>query len=417
MAERPPLVMVGGKDIRYSAGGHGAYVRAHAYAAQAAGFEPHVFCVSDRSARELSDFGCLHRVASPMRTSYRAALVHRPALARAVARYLEELDHPGPHMVHSFGPWAECGVSAARALRRRGIVAVPIASAYSTLEHEQRAMVGALARHHGLAAQVRYRLTEIWIRAVASHAERRGYAASRVVLVNYESVCELLRDACTPELALRIVPYAAPAAFQRPEKPAPQSHSADSVSQAPLIVCVARQDPRKGLDVLLSALAGLNQRGVAFRASLVGRGPLLEAHRRRAAALGLAELVSIPGHVKDVFDYLDRADIFVLPSLAEGSGSVAILEALQAGLAVVTTRCDGLPEDLTDGDNALLVQPGDVASLEHALARLLTDATLRSTLAAAARSTYEQQFSAANFTAALSAVYAEFGAAQSHSLG
>jgi glycosyltransferase involved in cell wall biosynthesis len=413
MTEPRPLVMIGGKDIRYSAGGHGAYVRAHAYAAQAAVFAPHVFCVSDRSGRESSDFGCLHRVASPMRRSYRAARVHRPALAHAVAQYLEELDRPGPHIVHGFGPWADSAVSACRALRRRGVTAVPIASAYSTLEHEQLAMVGALARHHGLAAQARYRLTLIWIRLVASRAERRGYIGSRVVLVNYESVCKLLRDACTPELPLRIVPYAAPAAFQRPGALERHSPAADDAGEPPFVVCVARQDPRKGLDGLLSALAGVNQRGIAFRAGLIGRGPLLEANRRRAAALGIAQHVSLPGGVEDVFTYLDRADIFVLPSLAEGSGSVAILEALQAGLAIITTRCDGLPEDLTDGDNALLVEPGDVASLEHALARLLTDVKLRRDLAAAARTTYEGRFSAANFTTALSAVYAEFGPAAS----
>jgi glycosyltransferase involved in cell wall biosynthesis len=53
--------------------------------------------------------------------------------------------------------------------------------------------------------------------------------------------------------------------------------------------------------------------------------------------------------VDDVMVYLRAADVYVLPSLEEGSGAVSVLEALQAGTPVVVSAIDGLPEDIVHG--------------------------------------------------------------------
>ena len=163
---------------------------------------------------------------------------------------------------------------------------------------------------------------------------------------------------------------------------------------APLIVCVSRHDARKGVDVLLEALGGLRRAGVGFRACLLGRGELIDAHRRLARRLGLERSVAITGQVPDLAPYLLRADVYVLPSLSESSGSVALLEAMQAGRAIVASGCDGIPEDVTDGDSALVVAPGDRQALAAAIARLLGDPALRGRLAARARADVRRRFSA-----------------------
>jgi glycosyltransferase involved in cell wall biosynthesis len=150
----------------------------------------------------------------------------------------------------------------------------------------------------------------------------------------------------------------------------------------------------------------LDLKGVPFRATVVGPGALLEPHRRLAARLGLDGTVSIPGRVDDVAPYLAEADVYVLPSRAEASGSVSVLEALHAGVAVVASACDGMPEDLTDGRDALLVAPGDPAALARALETVLGDRALRARIAAAGRRRYEERFSADGFVAALAEVWA-----------
>ncbi len=415
-----PVVLIAGKDPTTTTGGHPSYVRAHARAAALAGFSPHVFALAPRASREETDFGTLHRITTPVRPIRRLmAAGHTPFLAAGIVRFLRRFrDLPGPRLVHGFGAWADAGAAAARTLSREGIETVAVASAYTTLEHECRAKLSGVDRtDHGLHSWLRYRAEYLWIRAVADRSERHGYERSRLVLVNYESVARLLGDAYGLRTEMRRLPYASTTAFRETETdphtppPLPSPLAGLAPPGAPLIVAVSRHDPRKGIDLLLRALAGLAAARIPFRACLVGPGPLLAAHRRLAADLGLGASTAIPGRVDDPFAYLTAADVFVLPSLEEGSGSLSLLEALQARTAVVATRCDGIPEDLLDGENALLVPTGDAAALERALARLLGDAELRSRLADEARRTYEERFSAAAFAAALKATYAELGVA------
>ena len=118
----------------------------------------------------------------------------------------------------------------------------------------------------------------------------------------------------------------------------------------------------------------------------------------------------VAGFVEDAFELVCRSDVFVLASRREQSGSLAALEAMQAGKAIVASACDGIPEDISHGADGVLVPPGDAPALADALARLLEDAELRGRLGRAARATFEARFSAEAFTRALGALYAEFSA-------
>ena len=404
-----PVVLIAGKDPFEKTGGHGTYVRAHALAAAEVGFAPHVFCAARRASVVDTDFGVLHRVAAPLR-SHNLASLQTPFLSAAVAAFLR--NRSGPHLIHSFGVWAGAGVAASRKLAALGIESVPVASVYTTLEHENRAILRGLGSYHGVRKRLYYAAWYAWIRVAAGRLERRAYEASSLVFVNYESVHRLLLDLCSGGVEIRLLPYSSAAAFRRADvspQQLPASIAHLSPADAPLVVSVARHDPRKGLDVLLKALHGLVVRGVPFRACLVGPGRLLEPHRRLADSLGLTGRVAITGYVDDVFAYLQHADVYVLPSLDEGSGSVALLEALQAGTAVVASGCDGIPENVADGEEAVLVEPGSVGALEAALATVLEDADLRERLAAGARKAYEERFSAPAFVAALGRTYADLG--------
>ncbi len=146
---------------------------------------------------------------------------------------------------------------------------------------------------------------------------------------------------------------------------------------------------------------------MSYRACLVGPGRLLDAHRRLCADLGLADRVSIPGRVEDVRPFLAEADVFVLPSLAEASGSVSIIEALRSHTPVVASACDGVPEDLDNEEEALLVPPGDAGALAGALQRLLADPALRARLAAGGARAYERRFSAERFVEELRSVLSD----------
>ncbi len=144
-----------------------------------------------------------------------------------------------------------------------------------------------------------------------------------------------------------------------------------------------RVDRRKGALDMLEALAILRRDGVPFDATVSGIGPDLDASKELAAHLGLdirftgyADYHAAPGLYR-------QADVFVSPTYAEGFSNT-ILEAMASGLPSVSCYAVGVVDCLRDGDNGLLVQPGDVPALAAALRRVIEDAGLRRRLGATA---------------------------------
>ena len=144
-----------------------------------------------------------------------------------------------------------------------------------------------------------------------------------------------------------------------------------------------RVDRRKGVLDFLDALASLRGWGTPFEAIVSGIGPDVDASQERAAALGFGEdEVRFTGYADyDTVPALYRtSDVFVSPTYAEGFSNT-ILEAMASGLAVVSTHSVGVSDCLRDGENGLLVQPGDVPALADALRRIVEDGDLRARLA------------------------------------
>lgn len=405
------IVFVAGRDPQAELGaGHSAYVRAHALAAQRAGFEPHLFCVGSSTGIDETEYGIVHRKRSPFRP-FRALMIpaHSPILVPDVVAFLAS--QPPPRVIHSFGVWGYVGVRASEALARRGLPSIPILGSYTIHEAEVRSKVVSFSRDYPVWERMRMRIELAVVRRVRGF-ERRAYRESRLVLYNYDSVRRLIEAAYGSEVPVRKIGYAAEAAFEESDSdPAnePGELSRLMPRGAPLVVSVSRHDPRKGIDVLLHALARLKGEGIPFRACLVGQGRLLELHRRLARELELEDSVAIPGLVESAYAYLERADVYCLPSRYEQSGALALLEALQAGAAIVASGCDGIPEDVADGEDALLVPPGDVVRLATALRMVLTDPSLRERLGRGARETFSRRFSGDAFARDLAAIYAEFG--------
>ena len=164
-------------------------------------------------------------------------------------------------------------------------------------------------------------------------------------------------------------------------------------SAEPRLVYHGRVDRRKGALDLLDAFARLTASGRRIHLVVSGIGPDSGAVADRTHELQLTERVTLrgPAAYDDVPRVYHAGDVFVSPTYAEGFSNT-ILEAMASGLAVVSTRTVGVVDCLRDGDNGLLIEPGDVPALTGALARVLDDAPLRARLAANAlaevRATY-----------------------------
>jgi phosphatidylinositol alpha-mannosyltransferase len=149
-------------------------------------------------------------------------------------------------------------------------------------------------------------------------------------------------------------------------------HNCSSPRTENAVFFIGRHEPRKGLGVLLEAFALMPDDVKLWVAS---DGPetadlkLRFGHDRRIEWLGRID-------DDEKFDRLCRASVFCAPSLRGESFGVVLLEAMAAGTPVVASRIDGYLNVATDGENALLVEPGDVRGLASALARALTDSRL-----------------------------------------
>jgi len=153
------------------------------------------------------------------------------------------------------------------------------------------------------------------------------------------------------------------------------------------LVSVARLEEHKGLDVLIEALARLPGE---VTLAIAGEGSCRAALDAQVAAAQMQSRVTLLGHLpEDEVDRLLRdARIFVLPSRTEGL-PIAIIEAFAHGLPVVASRTGGVGDWVRDGENGLLVAPGDPAALAAALQRMLADHALRERLGAAARRSFD----------------------------
>jgi glycosyltransferase involved in cell wall biosynthesis len=173
-----------------------------------------------------------------------------------------------------------------------------------------------------------------------------------------------------------------------------------------VILTIGRLSLEKGHDDLLQALQSLRSIPRRWKLVIVGGGPEQDRLTQLARSLSLSDRVVFAGWHADVHPFYANADVFVLPSLTEGSSNV-LLEAMAAKVAIVATRVGGNPEIITENEAGLLVPIRDRQSLATAIGRLLSEPDLGSRLAEAAFSRAMKEFSAESYRRRLLGFYAE----------
>jgi len=179
------------------------------------------------------------------------------------------------------------------------------------------------------------------------------------------------------------------------------------------ILFVGGNFQRKGLLTLLEAFPVVLARRPDARVTVIGRSHYAEGAVRVAERLGVSSRCDFLGAVshRSLLDHYATASVLAMPSLMEAFG-IPYLEAMSCGLPVVATACEGPDEFLRHEENALVVPPGDAASLAGALVRLLEDQPLRDRLRAGGRQTC-LPFTPARMASETLAVYRNVLAARS----
>lgn len=227
-----------------------------------------------------------------------------------------------------------------------------------------------------------------------------GRLGSTVVCVSEDERRTALRDRIAASDRLRVAHYGVPLNGDvEPEKDLLELRG-----EGPLFGFMARLADQKGLPLLLDALCLLRDRGTLPRFAIVGSGPLQRWVEERIAAERLGERVQLRPFEPPVEPKLAAFDVYVLPSFWEAL-PIGLLEAMAAGLPVISTTVNGIPEAVEHGATGLLVSPDDAAGLARAIERLAADPTLRARMGSAGRRRCEERFTLSQMTDRIEAIY------------
>lgn len=170
------------------------------------------------------------------------------------------------------------------------------------------------------------------------------------------------------------------------------------------VIIIARLDWQKGIDVLLKAWAKVMQQEKKLKLLIVGDGPLKSELKRLSKSLGLIGSVEFTGLVYSVEKYLRYADLFILPSRAEGLPN-ALLEAMSYGISCIATNVGGngelfetenrriSPGGYLIARNGLLVNPDDVKGLSEAILYLIRNGRVREEIGRRSRMFIQENYS------------------------
>lgn len=287
---------------------------------------------------------------------------------RVLFRLWKLIRQERPDVIQSFLFWANLS---ARLLGRLS-KAVRVVCSY----HDEIVSEGRLVRMID-------RLTFRWSHAVVCCSEAVRRSVSRCL--------------GAPAARQTIIPFGVDAG-QFPSTDAAPRKELNLRDGGPIVGTVCRLvEPKKGISVLMRAIAALKNQGNGPQCQLliVGDGPARPALEALSRQLGLSDRTIFAGTRRDVARILPLLDLFVLPSLYEGFG-IAILEAMAAGKPVVASAVGGIPEFVVPGETGLLVEPGNAGALAEAIGSLLRDpaAATRMGMRGRARVVAEFQISA-----------------------
>ncbi len=230
--------------------------------------------------------------------------------------------------------------------------------------------------------------------------ERLSTVGNRRFIAVSRSVARWARRVHVPAARLSVLPNGVPQL--------PLSVSGNRTDGPCVVGVVALFRPRKGIEVLLEAIGDVVGRGTDVRLLAVGEFETAAYGRRirsLAARLGIDGHIVWRGFQRDVAAELSRMDLFALPSLYGEGLPMVILEAMAAGLPILASRVEGIPEVVQHEKSGIIAAPGSVAEFAAAIQRLAGDRRLRRQLGTAARHRHAAHFTDAVMASRVAGIY------------
>lgn len=288
----------------------------------------------------------------------------------------------------------------ARLLRAEGFALVHAHTPRSALVGRLAAWLAKVPFVYHVHSPTSRDTTHPWRNRANDWTERACLRRAAALLTVSRSLARHMTSLGYPESRIHVVPNGVP--------PADKLRDASPPCEKWCLGAVALFRPRKGLEVLLDALAMLKQQGLAVRLRAVGpfeTSAYEAAIHAQVERLGLQADIDWVGFTSDVASELQRMDLFVLPSLFGEGLPMVVLEAMAAGVPVVGTAVEGVPEAITHGLHGVIARPGDAQDLASCIGRVVHGELDWSALRRNAMEAHRARFSATHMARGVAAVY------------
>jgi glycosyltransferase involved in cell wall biosynthesis len=176
-------------------------------------------------------------------------------------------------------------------------------------------------------------------------------------------------------------------------------------------VTAGRMSPEKGYEDLIQSIAQMGAHAAKCCFLFCGEGPCRAQLEKQVQSHNLGERIRFVGFRRDLQDIFQAMDMLILPSHSEGLPNV-VLEAFSFGKAVVATSVGGVPELVEDGQNGILVPPGNPQSLAEAIIRCAENRMMRESFGKAARITTRSRFNFEDQAKKLESIYSDILASE-----
>jgi glycosyltransferase involved in cell wall biosynthesis len=211
----------------------------------------------------------------------------------------------------------------------------------------------------------------------------------------------------TPASKIRVIPNAVdPSVFEIEQHRRDEKRQDLGLGDSLTVGTVGRLIDAKSYDLLLEVARDVCSKRPDVRFVLVGDGPLREQLEKMRTSLGLVDNVLMLGQRSDIPELMAAMDLYIITSKREGL-PVTLIEAMMAGKPIIATGVGGIVDTLSDGENGIIVEPGDKDAITRAILQTAEDPEAMRRLGVRARATAVDEYSPRRVLARIEKIYEE----------
>lgn len=383
--------IISGKSPIKKTGGYGAYSIILAKVLTFLGYDVSIFGYSSEDNMFVKEYATIYDIGVPFDKLFSFVLPITSLLVNKKMKKVILEKSISKIVFFSLDRWGYGVISLKNWLKKNNIKYNNILVAFSTIKHSQKGNVeGTSIKDHSYFVFFKMWITYYLFSTVYFFIERKVLKEAEKIIVHYDYTKDKIieQHPIVDKSNFRKIHYYSEFYLRISD-----TSNNISFNKYPTLVTVSRQDPRKGINIYLHALSVLKKRGIEFSALIGGDGILLDYHKKLVNALKLSSEVKFLGFVDDIEPLLINSDIYIFPAINEGgSGAISLLEAMNVGVPIITTYCDGIPEDFIDGETGLLVPTKDSEAVADAIEKLIKNPELRKKLAENVKEDYKKRF-------------------------